>query len=170
LYVQTTKEVNNTKNTSNIDSDHAIDSCMLSTTDSQLNDCMFFSSCKLARVVTKMAEDEFLVTGLSPSHAFLLYIVNKNNGIQQKNIGEMLHMTPSTITRFVEKLDGKGLIERKSEGKNVYIFQTDKGIQLQPEIEKAWMRIHEVYSDILTVDESKQFVAIINKIIAKIEN
>jgi len=139
-------------------------------TDTQLNDCLFFSSCKLARVLGKTAEEEFKITGLSPSHAFLLHIVNISSGLQQKQIGEALHMTPSTITRFIEKLENKGLVSRKSEGKNVYIFKTEKGLLLQPEIEKSWTHVHELYSDILTLEESEQFISTANKIIAKLEN
>ena len=139
-------------------------------TDTQLNDCLFFSSCKLARVLGKTAEEKFKVTGLSPSHAFLLHIVNISSGLGQKQIGELLHMTPSTITRFIEKLENKGLVSRKSEGKNVNIFKTEKGMLLQPEIEKAWAHVHEIYSDILTFEESEQFILTANKIIAKLEN
>lgn len=139
-------------------------------TDLQLNECLFFSSCKLGRVLGKTADDEFKSTGLSPSHAFLLYIVNKNSGIQQKHIGELLHMTPSTITRFIEKLEGKGLVLRKSEGKNVFIFKTDKGMLMQSDIENAWSRIHNIYSDILTTEERDIFITITNKIIDKLES
>jgi len=139
-------------------------------TDTQLNDCLFFSSCKLARVLGKTAEEDFKITGLSPSHAFLLHIVNISNGIQQKQIGELLHMTPSTITRFIEKLENKGLVSRKSEGKNVYIFKTEKGLLLQPEIDKAWAHVHEIFADILTIEEREQFISTANKIITKLEN
>ena len=139
-------------------------------TDTQLNDCLFFSSCKLARVLGKTAEEEFKVTGLSPSHAFLLHLVNKSSGLQQKQIGEALHMTPSTITRFIEKLENKGLVSRKSEGKNVYIFKTEKGLLLQPAIDNAWAYVHAIYSDILTLEESEQFISTANKIIAKLES
>ena len=141
----------------------------IQTTDDQLSACLFFSSCKLARVLGKTAEDEFKATGLSPSHAFLLHIVNKNNGIQQKQIGELLHMTPSTITRFIEKLESKGLVSRKAEGKNVYIFTSEKGILLQSDIEKSWMRVHDICAEILTSEEQAQFISISNKLITKLE-
>jgi len=141
----------------------------IQTTDNQLNGCLFFSSCKLARVLGKTAEDEFKVTGLSPSHAFLLHIVNKNNGIHQKKIGELLHMTPSTITRFIEKLESKGLVSRKAESKNVYIFTTEKGMLLQSDITKAWMRVHDIYAEILTPEEREQYMSITNKLITKLE-
>jgi len=137
--------------------------------DCRLNDCLFFSSAKLARVLGKTADDAFSKTGLSPSHALLLYIVNQNGEIHQKEIGERLHLTPSTITRFVEKLEGKRLVSRKTNGKNVYICTTEKGLLLQSEIIIAWNDLHAVYEDILTEDETRQFIEISRKLLKKLE-
>mgnify|MGYP001291948018 CR=1 FL=1 len=137
--------------------------------DCRLNDCLFFSSAKLARVLGKTADDAFSKTGLSPSHALLLYIVNQNGEIHQKEIGERLHLTPSTITRFVEKLEGKRLVSRKTNGKNVYICTTEKGLLLQSEIIIAWNDLHAVYEDILTEDETRQFIEISRKLLEKLE-
>ena len=137
--------------------------------DCRLNDCLFFSCAKLARVLGKTADDAFSKTGLSPSHALLLYIVNQNGEIHQKEIGERLHLTPSTITRFVEKLEGKRLVSRKTNGKNVYICTTEKGLLLQSEIIIAWNDLHTVYEDILTEDETRQFIEISRKLLEKLE-
>jgi len=137
--------------------------------DCRLNDCLFFSCAKLARVLGKTADDAFSKTGLSPSHALLLYIVNQNGEIHQKEIGERLHLTPSTITRFVEKLEGKRLVSRKTNGKNVYICTTEKGLLLQSEIIIAWNDLHAVYEDILTEDETRQFIEISRKLLQKLE-
>lgn len=137
--------------------------------DCRLNDCLFFSCAKLARVLGKTADDAFSKTGLSPSHALLLYLVNQNGEIHQKEIGERLHLTPSTITRFVEKLEGKRLVSRKTNGKNVYICTTEKGLLLQSEIIIAWNDLHAVYEDILTEDETRQFIEISRKLLEKLE-
>ena len=64
-----------------------------------------------------MAEEEFKHTGVSPTYAFLLMAVQEQPGITQKELGEALHVTPSTITRFIEKLVYKGLATTRSEGK-----------------------------------------------------
>jgi len=138
-------------------------------TCNQLNSCLFFSSGKLARVIGRTAEDAFKTTGLSPSHAFLIHIVNHSSGIHQKKVGELLHMTPSTITRFVEKLENKGLLSRTTEGKNVHLHTTEKGLLLQPAIVTAWENLHASYSQILSPEENAQFLVIINKLITKLE-
>lgn len=135
----------------------------------RLNSCLFFSSAKLARIFGKVADEAFSKTGLSPSHALLLYIVNQRNDIHQKELGELLHLTPSTITRFIEKLERKGLVFRKTSGKNVYICTTEMGLLMQPEIIKAWNNLHAMYEDILTEDETRQFIEISSKLLIKLE-
>ncbi len=158
LYVQTTEVVI-------LDNE-----CDMNEKDCRLNGCLFFSSTKLARMFGKIADDAFSRTGLSPSHALLLYIVNQKGEIHQKEIGERLHLTPSTITRFVEKLQGKRLVSRKTNGKNVYICTTEKGLLLQSEITTAWNDLHDRYKDILTEDETMKFIEISSKLMKKLEN
>ena len=64
-----------------------------------LHECLYFSANSLARVITRMADEEFHPTGLSPSHAFLMMLVNDNPGIGQKDLCEQLHLAPSTVNR-----------------------------------------------------------------------
>lgn len=137
--------------------------------DCRLSDCLFFATSKLARVFGKLAEDAFGKLGISSSHAFILYLVNQMGCIHQKEIGERLHLMPSTITRFVEKLEGKKLVLRKTEGKNVIICSTKEGLALQPEVIKAWNQLNHSYSSILTEEEATQFIALSEKLLMKLE-
>jgi DNA-binding MarR family transcriptional regulator len=139
------------------------------TEECRMNSCLFFSSAKLARVLGKIAEDKFKKTGLSPSHALLLYTMNQKGSIPQKEVGELLHLTPSTITRFVEKLKEKNFVVTQCTGKNVSLFTTEKGLLMQPEILKAWDDLHKAYKDSLTEEETRQFVEISNKMLSKLE-
>ncbi|MGB4660688.1 MAG: MarR family transcriptional regulator [Mobilitalea sp.] len=140
------------------------------TEECRMDSCLFFSSAKLARVLGKIAEDKFKKTGLSPSHALLLYTVNQNGSIPQKEVGELLHLTPSTITRFVEKLKEKNFVVTQCTGKNVSLFTTEKGLLMQPEILKAWDDLHKAYKDSLTEEETRQFVESSNKMLSKLES
>ncbi|MBF4691613.1 MarR family winged helix-turn-helix transcriptional regulator [Fusibacter ferrireducens] len=133
-----------------------------------LESCLFFSSTKLARAFKKIADEAFNKTGLSPSHAFLLNLVNSRGEIHQKEVGELLHLTPSTITRFVEKLERMHLISRKSEGKNIFISKTEKGMALQPDIVKAWDDLHARYRNILTETETETFIKLTNKLLGQL--
>jgi len=131
--------------------------------------CLYFTVSKLSRAITKMAEEEFTKTGLSPTYGFLLMTVNEKPGISQNEICEVLHIAPSTLTRFIDKLEGKGLVQRKSEGKNSFIYSTEKGIEHQKEIEKAWLNLYNRYSEILGYEEGEKITEIVNDAFNKLE-
>lgn len=58
--------------------------------DNYLKECLYFTSSRLSRIVTKMAEDEFAMSGLSPTYAYLLMAVYDKEGISQKELSEIL--------------------------------------------------------------------------------
>ncbi|MDR7071521.1 MarR family winged helix-turn-helix transcriptional regulator [Fictibacillus barbaricus] len=139
-----------------------VDNCIL-------DNCLYFTVNKLSRAITRMAEDSFKKTGLSPTHAFCLMLVNNKPGISQSELAEQLHMMPSTITRFIDKLVMKGLIERKAEGKRSFIFPTDDGENTQQEIRAAWKDLFQTYSAILGEEESRLLTALIREAGNKLE-
>jgi DNA-binding MarR family transcriptional regulator len=138
--------------------------------DCKLNSCLFFSATKLAREFGKLADEDFSKTGLSPSHAVLLYLVNQKERIHQKEIGEILHLTPSTITRLIDKLERKDYVEKQSVGKNVYLLSTEKGRAQQDEIIASWNRLNERYQNILTEEETVRFLEISSKLLEKLDS
>ena len=135
-----------------------------------LNSCLFFSNAKLSRALGKIADEAFSKTGLSPSHALLLYRINTNGGIMQKELGDTFHLTPSTITRLIEKLEHKGLVSKQSEGKQVYLNTTSEGLKMQAEIMKSWKQLHQAYEGVLTQEETAHFIEISGKLLNHLEN
>ena len=114
-----------------------------------LQNCLFFTANALARTVTRMAEKAFRDTGLSPSHAFAVMLVMDQPGMTISELADHLHLAPSTLTRFADKLVYMDLVERRQEGKLARVYPTDRAKDIQPEIEKAWTRLHEDYSAVL---------------------
>ncbi|MEH7455311.1 MarR family winged helix-turn-helix transcriptional regulator [Gottfriedia acidiceleris] len=123
------------------------------------SNCLYFTANHLARLMNKMAEEEFAPLGISPTYAFLLMAVNEQPNITQTEISNILHIAPSTTTRFVEKLEVKKLVERKSEGKLTLVNLTDKGIAIQEEIKRCWKSLYKRYAEILGEDLAKQITS-----------
>lgn len=76
--------------------------------------CLYFNVNALARTVNRIWDEAFAEFGLSPSHAYLLRLVLAEPGISPKQIGEELQLEKSTITRFLDALEKKGMVRRTS--------------------------------------------------------
>lgn len=108
--------------------------------------CLLFSANALARAITAIGDEEFGRFGLSYSHAYLLCEVVDQPGVTPTQLSQTLHLTPSTITRLVEKLEQKQLVRRESEGKKTLIYPTADGEAMYPGIAEAWKRAGARYS------------------------
>jgi MarR family transcriptional regulator, organic hydroperoxide resistance regulator len=137
-------------------------------TDSKYCRCMYFASNALARKVEKLAQESWKPVDLSPSHAYLLMLVLEEPGIQPGSLTGQLLLTPSTITRLVEKLEEKKMLVRTTEGKMTNIYATPKAKALQPELKKCLLHFYENYSIILGREESAKMVCNMNLLTDKI--
>ena len=138
--------------------------------DSKYCGCLYYSANALARIMSKMADEEFAHTGLSSSYAFLLMTVNWNPGIQPKEISEHMQLTPSTVTRLIEKMEHKDLLIRKPIGKYTEVYATEKGKKLVEEVKEAWLSLFKRYSEIIGEEEGKKLTALIYNAAKKLES
>ena len=111
--------------------------------------CLLFSANALSRAITAIGDEEFGRFGLCYSHAYMLCEVVNRPGITPSELSETLYLTPSTITRLVEKLEQKRLVRRESEGKRTLIYPTAEGEAIQPDVAKAWDRVGARYSEVI---------------------
>ena len=113
------------------------------------DESLFFSSNALNRQLNAMADNAFREMGLTSSYAFLLMLVSDHPGIQPMELSKKLQLTPSTITRLVEKMEYRRFLERRSEGRSTHIRLTEKGEKIYPELESAWEDLQKDYTSIL---------------------
>jgi DNA-binding MarR family transcriptional regulator len=129
---------------------------------------MYFSSQAMARKIEKLASEIWKQVDLSPSHAYLLMMVLDEPGIQPSALVEELLLTPSTITRLMEKLEEKKLLVRTTEGKLTNVYPTPRAKELQPRLKECLDEFYKTYSNVLGKEESSQMVQRMNKITDKL--
>jgi MarR family transcriptional regulator, organic hydroperoxide resistance regulator len=136
--------------------------------DAYYNKCIYFVSNALARKIEKMAQESWDKVNLSPSHGYLLMLVLENPGIQPMVLSEELHLSPSTITRLIEKLEQKKLAARIYEGKITNVYPTPKAKELLPKLKECVNDFYASYSSVLGKDESTKLIQTMNRIADKL--
>ncbi|WP_027624467.1 MarR family winged helix-turn-helix transcriptional regulator [Clostridium lundense] len=125
-------------------------------------ECLFFTATRLKKIAAKIAEDELKLLGMSPTYVYILLGVKFKPGITQKELSEELHLKPSTITRLIDKLVINGLVERRAEGKLSHIYLTKNGEEIQEDIQKYRVKLHNRYREILGKEEYDLLTKITN--------
>jgi DNA-binding MarR family transcriptional regulator len=136
--------------------------------DAKYCKCLYYSASALARVISKVATEEFAITGLTPSYAFLLMTINSQPGIRPTEISEVMQLTPSTVTRLIEKMENRGFVERKSSGKFTEVYPTEKCFELDAKIKEAWMNLYHRYSDAIGEEEAVRLTSMIYEVRKKL--
>jgi MarR family transcriptional regulator, organic hydroperoxide resistance regulator len=137
--------------------------------DGKYGMCLYFTSAALARKVEKLATESWKKVNLVPSHAYLLMTVLEEPGIQPTMLSNILHLQPSTITRFIEKLEEKKLLVRTTEGKITNVYPTPKAKDLQPRLKECLHHFYQKYCALLGKEESNRLVEDMAKIADKLE-
>lgn len=114
--------------------------------ENYLNDSLYFAVSKLHRNIVRVAEQAFKQVGISPSYAVLLMLLDEWKVLSPTEISNSLDISPSTTTRFLDKLTKLKLVGRQFEGIYAYISLTQKGTQKIPEIKGIFEEMeYELY-------------------------
>ena len=109
-----------------------------------LSSNLFFLSSALSRKLSAEADKQFAEFGLSNSHALLILLIDEHPNIQPSQLAEKLVLKPSTITRLVNKLERRKLVEKRSEGRSSHIVCTSKGSELIDKLNQRWGALMKV--------------------------
>ncbi len=141
----------------------------MKTSDSKFKQCFYFASGALARIVEKMAIEVWKEVDLSPSHAYVLMLVLEEPGMQPGAIAGQLHLTPSTITRLLEKLESRKLVVRTTEGKITNVYPTPKAKEMQSKLIALAEAFSQQYYKIVGREECDALIETITKMADQLE-
>lgn len=131
--------------------------------------CLYYSANALARIVTRMATEEFAAVNLAPSYAFIVMTVNKTPGILAGELAEVLMLTPSTVTRLLENLETRKLVKRHTEGRTTLVYPTAASVEINEAIKAAWYKLFLRITDVLGEENARQLTGNIYQSAVKLE-
>ena len=102
--------------------------------------CLYFNTTTLARLVEKEWSLAFKPFGVTPPQGFMLRMVLGKPGMLQHEIADKLTISRPTATRLLDGLQALKLIERRGtevDGRHWAIYATAKAQDLHAAINKA---------------------------------
>ena len=89
--------------------------------------------------------------------------------MQPGELSDQLQLTPSTVTRLIEKLEEKKLVVRTTDGRVTNVYPTPAGKNLLPEIKACIKDFYESYAAVLGKEESSKLVNTMHRLSDKLE-
>lgn len=127
--------------------------------------CNYFTTACLSRLLNKKAEEAFKELKLAPSYAYILACVHDEPGIDCKRMGELMMLTPSSLTRMMDKLEDMGYLDKKVSGRNMLHILTPEGEKLMPKIKEGWQRLGCEFERVFGDEFSRELAQVVTKAI-----
>ncbi len=103
-----------------------------------------------------MASEHFRPLDISPTQGFILMTLKNAPGITVGDLALVHQLDTTTISRTLDRMEAKRLAKRDSTGREVRVFITTKGLELEADAQAAWRRLRLNYNDLLDEPKARQ--------------
>lgn len=104
-----------------------------------------------------LAKQKFGKHDLKPGHAGILFILNKEGELSQRELSEKMNLTPPTITSVIQKMEKLEYIRRKPDEKDQRVLRlcvTEKGKAFIDDICRVGKQIEEMVFRGMSMEET----------------
>lgn len=132
-----------------------------------MNDSFHYLSMANHMMIQKKLMEQLKDTGLTLGQPKVLDYLKDHDGASQKEIAAGCLIEAGSLTSILNRMEEKGLIERKMLNGNrrtFHIFMTEAGKKNQKLIEEAFEQIEETALHNISEEEQKVFMEIFHRI------
>lgn len=123
-------------------------------------------------LVQKALLEQLKDTGLTIGQPKILDYLKDHDGSNQKEIAKACFLEAGSLTTILNKMEEKGLIERRilnGNRRSFHIFMTEEGKKKQQLVSQAFAKIEEKSLSGVSAEEFQQFLAVYGKIYANLQ-
>ena len=131
----------------------------------------------LSMAIHSMVQKNFMErvkpSGLTLGQPKILDYLKDHNGANQKEIAAACHIEPGSLTSVLNRMEEKGLIERRildGNRRTFYIFMTEEGALLKDVVEANFLTIEEKIFKDIPKEEQDAFMHTFSKIYENLSN
>lgn len=132
-----------------------------------MNDSFHYLSMANHMIVQKKLMEQLKDTGLTLGQPKVLDYLKDHDGASQKEIAAGCLIEAGSLTSILNRMEEKGLIERKMLNGNrrtFHIFMTESGKKNQKLVEETFEKIEETALNNISEEEQKVFMEIFHRI------
>ena len=122
---------------------------------------------RLLRVVQRVERDltgQLRLWGLNNAQFDVLAHVGAAEGITQQELADSLLVTKGNVAQLLDRMEKRGLIERRPQGRTNRLFLTDKGRRTFSEVVPAHEALIDERLSVLPEEEQKQLLELLRKL------
>lgn len=124
-------------------------------------------------LVQKALLEQLKDTGLTIGQPKILDYLKDHDGSNQKEIAQACFLEAGSLTIILNKMEEKGLIERRTLNGNrrsFHIFMTEEGKKKQELVDQAFLNIEKKALSDISEEEFTQFLSVYKKIYANLRD
>lgn len=128
---------------------------------------------KMMHVYSSMNFTKFTELGIHPGQIPVLSLVAEHEGISLREMADMIHIKPPTVTVTVQRLERAGLVCKKpdpSDQRISRIFLTEKGENIKREIKNLFEENERILKKGFSDEEVDQLRIYLKKMIHNMKN
>ena len=123
-------------------------------------------------LVQKSLMDQIKDTGLTIGQPKILDYLKEHDGSNQKEIARACFLEAGSLTTILNKMEEKGLIERRmlnGNRRSFHIFMTEEGKRKQQMVDKAFKEIEQKALSGILEEEYERFLNIYKRIYSNLQ-
>lgn len=123
-------------------------------------------------LVQKSLVDQIKDTGLTIGQPKILDYLKEHDGSNQKEIARACFLEAGSLTTILNKMEEKGLIERRmlnGNRRSFHIFMTEEGKRKQQMVDKAFKEIEQKALSGILEEEYERFLNIYKRIYSNLQ-
>ena len=105
---------------------------------------------------------------IHPGQCGMLWVLNKHDGVSQKELAEKMRITPPSITVMIRKMEAEELIEKHQDEKDqriARIYITDKGRKIAENMDDA---LHQLEKE-ASANMSEQEIMLLHRLLLQMK-
>jgi DNA-binding MarR family transcriptional regulator len=125
-------------------------------------------SAAIYRLTQSIFNNKLKELEISSGQYDFLYVIARNEGINQKELGERLYVEKSTTAKAVRHLETKGYVRKNQVEKDKRyssLFLTDKGREASVELGYVFSEILDIFSKDIPENVIEETITVLKKVI-----